>query len=59
MICFIKKWFYLDKDGAMATGWREIDGKWYYFYEDGSMAVNTTIDGYAVGPDGWRKENDE
>ena len=56
---FYQKWFYLDKDGAMATGWREIDGKWYYFYEDGSMAVNTTIDGYAVGPDGWRKENDE
>ena len=22
---------YLDSDGSMATGWREIDGRWYYF----------------------------
>lgn len=25
------KWFYLDPDGAMVTGWREIDGTRYYF----------------------------
>lgn len=48
------KWYYWTSAGA-ATGWREIDGKWYYFGEDGSMAVNTTIDGYEIGPDGARK----
>ena len=48
------KWYYWTSAGA-AIGWREIDGKWYYFGEDGSMAVNTTIDGYEIGPDGARK----
>ena len=36
-------------------GWKQIDGKWYYFYTDGTMAVNTTIDGYAIGSDGAGK----
>ena len=49
------KWYYWTNAGA-ATGWREIDGKWYYFDENGVMAVNTKIDGYEVGPDGARKE---
>ena len=51
-----KKWYWLDKNGRMfASGWKQISGKWYYFYSDGSMAVNTTIDGYTIGPDGARK----
>ncbi len=51
-----KKWYWLDSNGWMFTGgWKQIDGKWYYFHSDGSMAVNTTIDGYAIGPDGARK----
>ena len=51
-----KKWYWLDKNGRMfASGWKQIDGKWYYFYSDGSMAVNTTIDGHTIGPDGARK----
>ena len=51
-----KKWYWLDNNGWMfAGGWKQIDGKWYYFYSDGSMAVNTTIDGYTIGPDGARK----
>ena len=51
-----KKWYWLDSNGWMFTGgWKQIDGKWYYFYSDGSMAVNTTIDGYAIGSDGARK----
>ena len=40
------------KEGDMVTGWKQIGGKWYYFYENGAMAVNTRIDGYAIGPDG-------
>lgn len=40
------------KEGDMVTGWKQISGKWYYFYENGAMAVNTRIDGYAIGPDG-------
>lgn len=51
-----KKWYWLDNNGWMFTGgWKQIDGKWYYFHSDGSMAVNTTIDGYTIGPDGARK----
>ena len=51
-----KKWYWLDNNGWMfANGWKQIGGKWYYFYSDGSMAVNTTIDGYTIGPDGARK----
>lgn len=38
-----------------ASGWKEIGGKWYYFNANGVMAVNATIDGYTIGPDGARK----
>ena len=49
-----QKWYWLDKStGKMFSGgWKQIDGKQYYFYADGSMAVNTKVDGYAVGADG-------
>ena len=51
-----KKWYWLDNNGwTFANGWKQIGGKWYYFYSDGSMAVDTTIDGYTIGPDGARK----
>ncbi|MBQ3512382.1 MAG: L,D-transpeptidase family protein [Lachnospiraceae bacterium] len=36
----------------LSDGWNYIEGNWYYRYEDGSIAVNTMIDGYAVGQDG-------
>jgi glucan-binding repeat-containing protein len=46
-----KYWF--DANGVMASGkCVQISGKWYYFQADGTLAVNTTIDGYAVGADG-------
>ena len=49
--------YYMDENGIMVAGkWVKIGGKWYYFYADGKLAVNTTIEGHAVGPDGSRKE---
>lgn len=51
-------WFYFDKYGEMAVGWKKIDGKWYYFNEvhDGTygMMLTDTItpDGHRVGADG-------
>lgn len=33
-----KDWFYLDKRGAMVTGWMYINNRWYYFKSDGRMA---------------------
>jgi len=27
----LKQWFYVNKDGTVATGWKKISGKWYYF----------------------------
>ena len=51
-----QKWYWLDKATGklFSNGWKQIDGKQYYFYADGSMAVNTKVDGYAVGADGAR-----
>ena len=56
---FYQKWFYLDTNGAMVIGWKEIDGKWYYFNPvsdgaKGAMAVNTWIDGRYVDEYGVR-----
>ncbi|WP_181995608.1 hypothetical protein [Clostridium sp. AM58-1XD] len=39
--------------GEKLTG----NGTWYYFDENGVTAVNTTIGGYIIGPDGAWNEN--
>ena len=55
--------FYLNpsadgKQGAMCTGWNQIDGKWYYFSQEqgagqGQLLVGTTTpDGYTVNEKG-------
>ena len=31
------KWYYLQTNSYMTTGWRYIDGKWYYFDKSGVM----------------------
>jgi len=34
-----KDWFYLDKRGAMVTGWMFLNNRWYFFKSDGRMAT--------------------
>ncbi|MGG7152325.1 hypothetical protein ACQPUR_16985 [Clostridium neonatale] len=33
------KWYYMQTNGYMTTGWRFIDGDWYYFNESGAMTT--------------------
>lgn len=53
-----QQWFYFNINGAMADGWREINGKWYYFGSEnngtrGTMyADRITPDGYYVDKNG-------
>ena len=44
--------FYGGADGALYTGWRQIDGEWYYFYKDGHRAEGAFIGNYYMGTDG-------
>ena len=34
---------YYYEEGAMAIGWRELDGSTYYFLEDGTMAIGEVL----------------
>ena len=40
------KWYYLNPDGDMKTGWLYDKNIWYYLNNDGSMAVNCSQDGW-------------
>ena len=43
----------LQKDGAMITGWKEINpGEWCYMDGEGRMLSNTEIDGYRLNESG-------
>ena len=33
------KWFYLEQNGVMHTGWLQLGPSWYYFNSNGSMAT--------------------
>lgn len=50
-------WYYLDPSGAMATGWRCINGYWYYMQPSGIMVTGSAnIDGrtyYFDGSGAW------
>lgn len=35
--------YYLDSSGAMATGWKQIDGIWFWFHPSGIMAKNAWV----------------
>lgn len=50
-------WYYLDKNGDAATGWREIRGNWFYFYSDCAMASDIWIDNYYVNEFGVWEPN--
>lgn len=40
------KWKYLNQDGEVQTGWKQIDDKWYYFDNKGCMSTGwRSIDG--------------
>ncbi|MFF2446315.1 hypothetical protein ACFVSW_04355 [Neobacillus sp. NPDC058068] len=45
------KWYYIATNGAMQTGWIQVNKKWYFLYNDGQMAFNTTIGKYKLGND--------
>ena len=54
------EYYYVGKDGKMATGWQWVDGFCYYLdpAEDGAMAYNVTVDGYKLSADGaWVDDN--
>ncbi|WP_335519402.1 hypothetical protein [Neobacillus drentensis] len=40
------QWNYLGANGAMVTGWVQVNKKWYFLFSDGHMASNTTIGKY-------------
>ena len=46
------KYYYDLKTCQGYIGWKTVEGKERYFYDDSKMAVNTTIDGKEIGPDG-------
>lgn len=39
----VTKWYYLNGDGSMATGWLNL-GKWYYLNDSGEMHIGWLID---------------
>jgi hypothetical protein len=47
------KWYYLNQNGIMKTGWfKDIDGKWYFLKDNGEMACDETVGGYYVNSSG-------
>ncbi len=45
--------YFLDQDGAMVTGWKQVNpGEWYYLDSEGKMLTNTEIDGYRLNEAG-------
>lgn len=49
------KWYYLNDDGSMKTGWLKDNNKWYYLNDNGTMQVGWLIysnSKYYLGTDG-------
>ena len=42
-------WYWFDKDGTMATGWKEIDGQWEMFADSGEWLYTWQANGYEEG----------
>ena len=56
--------YYLNSNGIMAKGWRQIDGNWYYFRDWGGMNKNTFfvhesntyyVDSSGIMAIGWKR----
>lgn len=49
------QWYYLDADGGMVQGWKQINGVWYYF--SASVSTNQPVGSCyldRITPDGYR-----
>ena len=47
-------WYYLKSDGAMATGWLQVEGKWYYF-----NTLSTAATGWSLKDGVWEFQAQE
>ena len=36
-------WAYINNDGSLAEGWKEINNKWYYFYKENKVMAKGAI----------------
>lgn len=49
-------WYFLNNSGAMKTGWINDGEAWFYCNEMGVKLINTSVNGYKLGPTGaWVK----
>ena len=51
------EWYYLERNGDAAIGWKKLNGKWYYFSDDCVLLRDTWIGDYYVDETGaWDSE---
>ena len=39
------KWYWLNSNGEMATGWKKVNGSWYFFDSNGAMKTGWVFSG--------------
>ena len=45
-------WCYVDSEGTVSTGWKNILDHWFYFDNEGKMVTNQWVGDYYIGPSG-------
>lgn len=45
-------WCYVDSEGTVSTGWKNILDHWFYFDNEGKMVTNQWVGDYYIGPNG-------